>query len=284
MRTMIDEGLHMFVVGGHTGEFHSMTPGERADLVSIGGGLASAAQVFAAVGNDVDSACHLVAHAARARCTGVLVHQPPHPVSDPRGYCSYVAAIACSSDLPMLLYITDPALASAAVDAVRSIETVVGVKWGIADVQLLARTVQSAEASQVDVTWICGLAERWAPFFSALGPVGFTSGLANVYPALSLDLADAIQRADRPRMARLWIETMLFEELRARDNGRHAASVVKVALAELGRGEAVVRPPAALPDPPERALIRRILAGWGLLDVDASATDSDQGARRREER
>jgi len=261
---MIDEGLHMFVVGGHTGEFHSMTPGERADLVSIGGGLAGAAQVFAAVGNDVDSACHLVAHAARARCTGVLVHQPPHPVSDPRGYCSYVAAIACSSDLPMLLYITDPALASAAVDAVRSIETVVGVKWGIADVQLLARTVQSAEASQVDVTWICGLAERWAPFYSALHPVGFTSGLANVNPRLSIRFARAIAQGDRTAMQEMWPSVARFESMRSRNGGQNSISIIKLALSVLGRCEPTVRPPLALPAEPDAASVKALLEEWNL--------------------
>ena len=49
------------------------------------------------------------------------------------------------------------------------------------------------------MTWLAGAAELTAPAFWAVGAHGFTSGLANVSPALALGMLGALREQRLPR-------------------------------------------------------------------------------------
>ena len=109
---------------------------------------------------------------------------------------------------------------------------VVGVKYAVGDVVRFATLVDTFRAG--DLAWICGLAEPWAPFFWVAGATGFTSGLANVEPGLSLEMLRWLRDGDYDGAMGVWRSVKPFEELRARRNSANNVPVVKEALASWG--------------------------------------------------
>jgi 4-hydroxy-tetrahydrodipicolinate synthase len=124
------------------------------------------------------------------------------------------------------------------------------------------------DAGLARFTWLAGLAELTAPGCWAYGAQGFTSGLANVAPQLSLGLLASLQSGDRAGALRVWNDCRRFEELRAADSSADNVSVVKEALAQLELARRDVRPPSRLLPDPVREEISKILAGWGLHAED----------------
>ena len=122
-----------------------------------------------------------------------------------------------------------------------------------------------ADAGLDRLTWLAGAAELTAPAFWATGARGFTSGLANVTPALPLAMLDALRGNDFGAAMKVWEKVRRFEELRAADASADNVSVVKEALAQLGLCRADVRPPSRPLPPQVKDEIRVILTSWGLL-------------------
>jgi 4-hydroxy-tetrahydrodipicolinate synthase len=112
--------------------------------------------------------------------------------------------------------------------------------------------------------WIAGLAELSAPGYWALGATGFTSGLANVDPGLSLAMLTALRANDYPAAQRIWHQIRPFEALRAAGESENNVSVVKEALAQLGLCRRDVRPPCQVLDDAGRADVARMLTEWGM--------------------
>jgi 4-hydroxy-tetrahydrodipicolinate synthase len=102
----------------------------------------------------------------------------------------------------------------------------------------------------------------WAPYFWLAGARGFTSGLANVRPDLSLALLACLRAGDYNGAMRLWATIKPFEDLRARWNNGNNVAVVKEALAQLGYCQRAVRPPLSGLSESEQAEVGAILAGW----------------------
>ena len=98
----------------------------------------------------------------------------------------------------------------------------------------------------------------------ACGAQAFTSGLANVSPALALSMLDALRANDFGAAMKAWESVRRFEELRLADSSADNVSVVKEAMAQLGLCRADVRPPSLLLPPGIKQEITRILASWGL--------------------
>jgi 4-hydroxy-tetrahydrodipicolinate synthase len=110
--------------------------------------------------------------------------------------------------------------------------------------------------------WIAGLAELHTPGYWATGAVGFTSGLVNVVPRLSLALLEALRGGDYPKAMKVWESARTFEELRAADASADNVSVVKEALAQLGLSARTVRPPSRTLPAEVREDIGELIAQW----------------------
>jgi 4-hydroxy-tetrahydrodipicolinate synthase len=137
---------------------------------------------------------------------------------------------------------------------------VIAVEYAVPDPARFA-TVAGA-AGRDRFVWLAGLAELAAPGYWATGATGFTSGLANVHPALSLRLLTALRSADYPAAMRVWDEIRPFEALRAAGDAEHNVSVVKEALAQLGVCRPDVRPPSSQVPEAGRAAIAELLRVW----------------------
>jgi 4-hydroxy-tetrahydrodipicolinate synthase len=106
---------------------------------------------------------------------------------------------------------------------------------------LLADAIR--ETRDLPTVWVCGLAESWAPAFYATGAEGFTSGLVNVFPEISLAVHKTLSLGDFSVARSLIDRIARFESLRTHYRNGANVTVVKEALDLLGISVGRVRLP-----------------------------------------
>lgn len=265
-RRMIDAGVTVTTPNGNTGEFYSLSPDEhRAVVEAAVESSTDRTLVLAGVGFDVATAVEMARFATRAGARAVMVHQPVHPYLSAEGWINYNRAIAeAVPEVGIVPYVKHPAVTGAVLSRLADIcPNLVGVKYGLAQVLLFTDIVQAVGLDRI--TWICGTAELWAPFFWMGGARGFTSGLVNVAPTLSLELLQCLQAGDYAAAMTIWARVKSFEDMRARRNDANNVPAIKEALAQMGLCERAVRAPITEVPEAERAEINQILVGWGML-------------------
>ena len=241
----LEAGLHMPVVNGNTGEFYSLTTDEACTMVrEVAGMVAGRAPLLAGVGRSIRDACRLAKASADAGAAALMVHQPPDPFVSPRGTVDYLKAVADSAGLPMMLYLRNDGMGTAAISDLCAVDGVKGVKWATPNPLKLAEAKAACDPS---IVWVGGLAEIWAPAFYAVGARGFTSGLINVWPERCLAIHAALEAGDFAEANRLISEMKAFEEIRAEEMNGTNVTGVKAALLALGRDCGPTRPPSAWP-------------------------------------
>jgi 4-hydroxy-tetrahydrodipicolinate synthase len=262
IRLMVDGGITVLTPGGNTGEYYSLSPAERRRVVELTVAAAPDAVVVAGVGLDLSTATADARAAVLAGAHAVMVHQPVHPFCSVDGWVAYHREIARAvPDTGLLPYVKDPRTDAAAVFALaRACPQLVAVKYAVPEPVSFAGLV--SDTASLDLVWLCGLAEHWAPFFAAGGAAGFTSGLATVDPARSLAMLDALHRRDHAAMLEQWRAIRRFEELRAAAGSQDNVSVVKEALAQRNLAPRSVRPPISEVTPAVRRKVAEILAAW----------------------
>jgi 4-hydroxy-tetrahydrodipicolinate synthase len=266
---LIEAGISVVTPNGNTGEFYALSQAEARQALETAAKAASAggdhrAEVLAGVGHDIATAIEAARHAQDHGSRMIMIHQPVHPYVSAEGWIDYHAAIANAvPDLGIVLYIRDERRTGAHIATVADrAPNVIGVKYGVRDATRFAAAARDAGLDRF--TWLAGAAELTAPTFWAAGARGFTSGLANVSPALALTMLRALRENDFPAAMNAWESARRFEELRLADGSADNVSVVKEALAQLGLCRADVRPPSRLLPEATRGEISGILRAWGL--------------------
>jgi 4-hydroxy-tetrahydrodipicolinate synthase len=266
---LIDGGITVITPNGNTGEFYALSPAEARQALETAAKVASAggehsAEVLAGVGHDIATAIEAARHAQDHGARMVMIHQPVHPYVSAEGWIDYHAAIADAvPDLGVVLYIRDERRTGHQIaQLVERSPNVIGVKYGVRDATKFATVARDGGLDRL--TWLAGAAELTAPAFWAVGARGFTSGLANVSPALALAMLRALRENDFPAAMQVWESARRFEELRLADGSADNVSVVKEALAQLGLCRADVRPSSRALPPHIKQEIAGILASWGL--------------------
>lgn len=265
---LVAGGIPVITPNGNTSEFYALSPGEAQRGVELA--LRSArgrAAVLVGVGHDVPSAIAAARFARSAGADGIMVHQPVHPYVSLDGWVDYHRAIADAvPELGVVLYLRTPRIGGAQLAALgAACPNVVGVKYAVSDPVRFAAVARDAGVDRF--AWVAGLAELSAPGYFAVGARGFTSGLANVSPELSLRMFTELSTGDYAAAMRTWELIRPFEELRAADASAHNVSVVKEALAQLGLCRRDIRPPSSPLGTDERAAIGKVLSSWGLREV-----------------
>ncbi len=260
---LVDDSIRVITPNGNTGEFYALSREECNQAVEVAAeAVGDHALLLPGVGYDVATAVEMGRLAERAGAAGIMVHQPVHPYQSPEGWLAYHQAIAQAlPNIGIVPYIRAAWVSGAVLRRLADdCPNVVGVKYAVPNPQLFTGVVQ--EVGPDRLVWVCGLAEGWAPFFWIGGARGFTSGLVNVQASRSLEMLGCLQAGDYTGAMRIWAQVKPFEDLRARRDNANNVSVVKEALAQLGRGTRTVRPPISeLPDG-ERAEVAAILADW----------------------
>jgi 4-hydroxy-tetrahydrodipicolinate synthase len=260
---MADAGIRVMTPNGNTGEFYALAPEEYGRTVETTvATMAGQGLVISGIGFDTATAIRMGRSAEAVGADGVMIHQPLHPYRSSGGWVAYHQAIASAlPEMAVVLYVRDAAVTAAMLEALLDdCPNVVGVKYAVGDVGRFAALVDALGAR--DLAWVCGLAEPWAPFFWLAGADGFTSGLANVDPALSLELLSCLRGGDYEGAMRVWRSVKQFEDLRARRDSGNNVPVVKEALAQLNLCDRRVRPPLEELDAAEREEVASILARW----------------------
>ncbi|GAA3433626.1 dihydrodipicolinate synthase family protein [Kutzneria kofuensis] len=248
LRRTLDAGIDVVTPNGNTSEFYSLTAAERDRALELTvEEAADRALVVAGVGYDVRTAAESARKARDAGAQAIMVHQPVHPYLSAAGWVDYHRAVADAvPELGVVCYLRSPHIpAGALAELARVAPNFVGVKYAVPDPVAFGQavTVVDDAAGAGRLVWICGLAETWAPFFWPVGAEGFTSGLANVTPELSLRLLATLHTGDRDGAMALWRQLKPFEDLRAANGSADNVTVVKEALAQLGLCARTVRPP-----------------------------------------
>jgi len=153
----------------------------------------------------------------------------------------YCHRIADASSVPIVLYVRNDNFAAVEFDALLGHANIAGVKYAAAVVGRLADRVRAG--ARAGVPMICGLAEAFAAPFHANGAMGFTSGLVNVLPQLSVAVRDALRAGDYAAARARIDEIAEFEAMRTMHFNGCNVTVVKEAMGLLGMNVGAVRPP-----------------------------------------
>jgi 4-hydroxy-tetrahydrodipicolinate synthase len=238
-------GVHMPVVNGNTGEFYALTVEEACVMVAeVAGLVAGRAPLLAGVGRGVRDACRLARASADAGATALMIHQPPDPFVSPRGTVDYIKAVSDAAGLPIMLYMRNDAIGTAAIADLCAVDGVKGVKWATPNPLKLAAAIAACDPS---IVWVGGLAEVWAPPLYAVGARGFTSGLINVWPERSVAIHAALDDGDYAGANHLIAGMRAFEDIRAEEMNGTNVTAVKAALLAQGLNCGPTRPPSAWP-------------------------------------
>ncbi|MEW2395000.1 dihydrodipicolinate synthase family protein [Streptomyces sp. NPDC046862] len=265
LRRLLDGGIRTLTPNGNTGEFYALTPEERKLVTELTIDEAGdRGVVLVGVGHDVPTAVAAARHAREAGAQMVMVHQPVHPYVSDAGWVDYHRAIAeAVPELGVVPYLRKASLPGARLaELADACPNVIGVKYAVPDAARFAAFARDAGLDRF--VWVAGLAEPYAPSYFSAGATGFTSGLVNVSPAVSLNMIEALRSGDYRAAMKVWEQIRRFEELRGANASANNVTVVKEALASLGLCRRDVRPPSrALPED-ERAEVAAIAAGWSI--------------------
>ncbi|MFC8918208.1 dihydrodipicolinate synthase family protein [Streptomyces sp. NPDC047821] len=263
LRRLLDGGVRAVTPGGNTGEFYALTPEERLLVTELTvEETGDRAAVLVGVGHDLPTATAAARHARACGAGMVMVHQPVHPYVSRDGWIAYHREIADTvPELGVVPYVRDPLLDGATIARLGELcPNVIGVKYAVPDAARFGAVARDAGLDRF--VWIAGLAELYAPAYWAMGATGFTSGLVNVAPAVSLAMLAALRAGDQQGAAKVWEQIRPFEELRAADQSADNVTVVKEALHALGLCRRDVRPPSRLLPEARRAGIAGMVGGW----------------------
>jgi 4-hydroxy-tetrahydrodipicolinate synthase len=198
-----------------------------------------------------------------------MIHHPNDPFAAPSAQADYFIAVAEAAPVPVMAYLRSDAIPVAEVARIARHPNMAGIKFATPNLLHLADCIRAT--SDCATIWVCGLAEGWAPAFYGAGARGFTSGLVNVRPGVSLAIWRALE-AGRFDEARALITPIApFEALRTRHNNGANVTVVKEALMLEGWPVG----PARLPNLPrlaeaDRATLATLLTGLAPSEAQAA--------------
>ena len=255
-------GIHNIVAAGNTGEFYALTPEEirhvhEAAVIGVDG----KAPVTAAIGRSLREAIAMAKNAAVIGASAVMSHQPVDPFAAPAAQIDYFCDLAEASPLPLIAYVRADGFSVDDMVRLAGHANIAGIKFATTDLMLLSRAIAASDPA--GALFVCGLAESWAPTFTAAGARGFTSGLVNVAPQLSLAVLDALDKGDFAAARAIVNKLEPFERMRTKFRNGANVTVVKEAVTYSGLTVGPVRVPG-LPqlDQKDREELHRLLKDW----------------------
>ncbi|NOU62727.1 dihydrodipicolinate synthase family protein [Paenibacillus sp. LMG 31461] len=262
---LLANGTEVIVPCGNTGEFYALTLEEAKEVTKRVVEIVNhRAIVMAGIGYSVETAVELGKHAQQVGADCVMIHQPLHPYITTPGAVSYYRNVIESLDIPSILYLKDAHVSDDILFSLAPLDKCVGVKYAINDLPRFTETVRKISAA-FNIAWICGTAEKWAPYFYNAGARGFTSGLINVNPGISQGMLQALRDQDWPTVWKLWEDVLPFENLRAKYNAGNNVVAVKEAMEQLGLRAGVTREPVDPLNEADKKEVTNLLNAWGLL-------------------
>lgn len=243
---LVEKGVKLIVIGGNTGEFFALTQGELLSCAQVGvEAVAGRSVLLIGSGLDATVACETARAAMKIGADGVLAHQISQPYSSDPGVYDYYQRLSEACNGALVVYQRGPELSDANLVRLARGGLIAGAKYGSPNLDAFGAVAKAAP----EVIWQCGAAERWAPFFALLGARGFTSGIVNFAPELSLAMDAALRAGNYTEAMALREQALPIETARARDRSAHNVTVIKAAMELTGLAGGPVRAPLAqMPD------------------------------------
>lgn len=243
---LLDEGVTLLYVAGNTGEVASLSADEWTAVVETAvETVGDRAVVAVGVGHEYPVAVELARRAASVGADGLLAMPRQQLYLSSGGLTDYWRTIIETAGLPAVVY-SRGMPESTDLAGLLVHDLVVGCKYSAHDISGFANSVASDTSG---VSWTCGIAERYAPFFHLAGAVGFTSGLANFAPRVALEMHAALTDGDWSKALQLRSACVPVEEIRARRGDAYNVGAVKVGMDAVGLTGGGVRPPLGRLDP-----------------------------------
>jgi 5-dehydro-4-deoxyglucarate dehydratase len=277
----------VFVACG-TGEFHALDIGEYAEILATTmTAVRGRAPVFAGAGGSIAAARHFARAAADAGVDGILL-LPPYLVQMPQqGLIDYVTAVAAETDRSVIVYHRGNArFTEASAVTVAQLPTVIGVKDGVGDVDLMSRIViavsTALEPSGKPFQFFNGLptAEASQRAYRAIGVPLYSSATFAFAPDIALAFYRALEQDDDDLLNGL-LREFYGPLVRLRDQvPGYAVALIKAGVQLEGHPAGSVRPPLVDATPEHVEELARILAAGRAVLADAASTASAGPAAR----
>jgi len=248
----------VFVACG-TGEFLSYGLEEYREAVAAAVGVvAGRVPVFAGAGYTAALASEFTERAAEAGADGILLFPAVGPYTQ-RGLVEHYSAVAARSALPIILYQRDGVkLGDETVRRLLDVDTIVGLKDGVGDVERAGRT---RVISQGRWAMFNGMptAELSARAYAGIGVRPYSSAAFAFIPELATRFRTALDTGDEAVLDQLVAEFYgPLGELRDKGAG-YLISLVKAALAIRGFDAGAPRSPIGRPEAAHEDALRALI-------------------------
>ncbi|ELZ15408.1 dihydrodipicolinate synthetase [Haloterrigena salina JCM 13891] len=226
-----DAGARLFIPCGNTGEYYSLTDEERIEIVETHvEATGDEATIAGGVAGSLAEVKRLADAYEDAGADAIMVMHPDHTYLHRRGLANYYHRICDATDLGVVIYKRGPEVPREVLVDLSERENVVAVKFAVNDIKEFSQTVADAPG---EVTWVNGIAERYALSFAIEGAEGYTTGLGNFAPEATLALFDAVEDENWERARSIQRLLRPIEDLREEPgegnalSGANNVSVVK---------------------------------------------------------
>ncbi|MBI3866698.1 MAG: dihydrodipicolinate synthase family protein [Planctomycetia bacterium] len=255
---MYAAGIRVFMPAAGTSEFHSLSADEIVAIVkATRDGSGPDAQIFAPVGLQVQHAIEVGRRSVDAGATGIMFMPFAHPYLCNSGARDYYRQVIDSVRAPTLIYKKSPVPSDELLLELAGDPHVVGVKYAENNLHDFRKVVLEDRGR---IEWLCGSAERFAPYYMLAGSTGYTTGAGNVCPHLTLAMHAALASGEFAEGMR-WQKMILpIEDFRAREGDSFNISMLKYAMRRVGVDCGVPRAPQRQLTPLDRSAIDDILA------------------------
>lgn len=185
------------------------------------------ALVIPGIGPGYGRSLEMAAVAGRLGVAGAMVMPIVGPASA-AGTTEGLRRIADQAGFPVILYQRRLDIMPAeAVIELCHLPEVVGLKYAVDDLDTF-RTIHAGAADACAM--VCGMAEDPSIDYLQAGAVGFSSGMANFVPQMSLSLLRAFRNGDLDEAQRLRSMMVPFEDFRGENSARYSGSALHAAM------------------------------------------------------
>ncbi|HTI50779.1 MAG TPA: dihydrodipicolinate synthase family protein, partial [Planctomycetaceae bacterium] len=254
---MYAAGIRVFLPAAGTSEFHSLSADEIVEIVRVTRDAAGPdAQIFAPVGLQLSHAIDVGRRSIAAGANGIMFMPFAHPYLSNAGARDYYRQVIDAVNAPTLVYKKSPIPGDDLLLELAGHPHVVGIKYAENNLHDFRKVVL---ADRGRVEWLCGSAERFAPYYMLAGAPGFTTGAGNVCPHLALAMHTALASGEYAEGMR-WQKLILpIEDFRAKEGDSFNISMLKHALKVLGEDFGPPRPPQRQLSRADQAAIEDLL-------------------------
>jgi 4-hydroxy-tetrahydrodipicolinate synthase len=229
---LFEAGVRCFIPCAGSAEFHSLDADEIVASIKMTRELTGEeALVVAPLGGEHRAAIELGRRALDVGAEAVLVMPLTFPYISDEGARDYYLQLMEALGCPTMVYKKAACPSDKLLLELADHEQMVGVKYAVNDIDAFNRVVHQ-DGGRIE--WICGNAERFAPFFALAGSTGYTSGAGNVCPRLTLAMHAALAAGDYAEAMRLQQLILPIEHFRARADNSFNISFLKHAITHTG--------------------------------------------------